>query len=405
MEATVKWTRRRLVLTAGAAAAATLVPPRPASAKPPEAPPLPPPLKPEVFRERQARLRAEAKKSGWDGLFLTPSTNLDYTANLAIGRSERLTALLLFTDGPTVLVTPSFEEANHKRSAVVDDVKVWREDEDPFAVVASLCKGKKTIGIEGSTAYATAAALSTATGLAPVNAVDIFDALRMVKSPEEQAFIKDAAKRTVLAITATHQRLTPGMTESAVATILEEEYGRLGVHGGGLVQFGPSSAYPHGAPAERRLEKGDVILIDSGCKVRGYTSDITRTVAYGKASDEFRKVYDVVDRAQLAGTQALKAGAIPEEVDRAARKVIEDAGYGQYFTHRLGHGLGMDGHEQPYLVHGNKRPLVAGNVETSEPGIYMVGKFGVRIEDDYAVGETGPVSLSVRPGEMVVLEI
>jgi Xaa-Pro aminopeptidase len=400
----VKLTRRRLVLSAGATAAASLLPPGVSSARPLEPPPLPPPLKPDAFRERQARLRAEAKKSGWDALFLTPSTNLGYAANLAIGRSERLTALVLFTDGPAVLVTPSFEEANHKRSAVVDDVKVWQEDEDPIALVAGLCKGKKTLGIEGSTAYATVTAVEAATGAKLEDATGLFDALRMVKSSEEQAFIKEASRRTNLAITATHRLLHPGLTESAVASMLEEEYTKLGVHGGGLVQFGPSSAYPHGAPAERRLEKGDVVLIDSGCKIRGYNSDVTRTVSYGKPSDEFRKVYDVVDRAQLAGIDALKAGAIPEAVDRAARKVIEDAGYGQYFTHRLGHGLGMDGHEQPYLVRGNKRPLVAGNVETAEPGIYMPGKFGVRIEDDYAVGPTGPVSLSVRPGEMVTLE-
>ncbi len=399
----MKWTRRRLVVSAGAAAAASLLPPR-VSAFPQEAPALPPPLKPDAFRERQARLRAEAKKAGLDALFVTPSTNLAYAANLAIGRSERLTALILFTDGPSVLVTPSFEEANHKRSAVVDDVKAWQEDDDPIALVAELCKGKKTLGIEGSTAYATVSALSAAVSAKVENATAVFDALRMVKSSDEQAFIREAARRTNLAITATHRRLRSGQTESAVSTILEEEYTKLGVRGGGLVQFGPSSAFPHGAPAERRLEKGDVVLIDSGCKVRGYTSDITRTVGYGKPVDEFRKVYDVVDRAQLAGTQALKAGAIPEEVDRAARKVIEDAGYGQYFTHRLGHGLGMDGHEEPYLVHGNRRPLIAGNVETSEPGIYMPGKFGVRIEDDYAVGPSGPISLSVRPGEMVILE-
>jgi Xaa-Pro dipeptidase len=194
-----------------------------------------------------------------------------------------------------------------------------------------------------------------------------------------------------------------GMSESEVARILEEEFANQGTRGGGLVQFGPSAAFPHGAPAERRLAKGDAVLIDCGCKVRGYSSDITRTVSFGPPSDEFRKVYAIVDRAQLAGIEALKAGVAAEDVDRAARKVIEDAGYGKYFTHRLGHGLGMDGHEQPYLVRGNKKPLASGNVETVEPGIYIPERFGVRIEDDYAVQATGPRSLSVRPGEMVTL--
>jgi len=193
------------------------------------------------------------------------------------------------------------------------------------------------------------------------------------------------------------------MTESDVARILEEEFVKLGVRGGGLVQFGPSSAFPHGAPAERRLAKGDPVLIDCGCKIHGYNSDVTRTVSFGAPSDELRKVYDIVDRAQVAGIQALKAGAAGEDVDRAARKVIEDAGYGQFFTHRLGHGLGLDGHEAPYLVHGNKAPLVAGNTETIEPGIYMPGKFGVRIEDDYAVRSGVPASLSERTTELEVV--
>jgi Xaa-Pro aminopeptidase len=395
-------TRRTLLTSAGAAAAAAALPSKPAlAAQPP--PPLPAELKPEVFRQRQEKLKAGAKARGFEVLFVTPSTNLAYSANLAIGHSERLTALLLFADGPSVLVTPSFEESNHKRSAVVDDVKTWPEDGDPIALVARILSGKKTIGVEGATWYATAAQLGAATGATLDDATPVFDSLRMVKSEEEQDFIRDAAKRTNAAIFATHARLKAGLSETEVSRMLEEEFRKQGVSGGGLVQFGPDSAFPHGGPAERKLQKGDTVLIDAGCRVRGYSSDITRTVSFGAPSDELRKVYGIVDKAQLAGIIALKAGAIPEEVDRAARKVIEDAGYGQYFTHRLGHGLGMDGHERPYLVHGNRTPLVAGNVETVEPGIYMEGKFGVRIEDDYAVTETGPKSLSVRTGDLVVV--
>jgi Xaa-Pro dipeptidase len=399
----MRMNRRGLLKAAGAAAASSALPAAPLPAAGADAPPLPPPLKPEVFRERQAKLRTQAKARGLDAVFVTPSTNLAYCANLAIGRSERLTALLLFVDGPAVLLTPSFEEGNHRKTAVVDDVKTWQEDEDPIALAGKLLSGRKTLGVEGTTNYATAIALSAATSVKIEDGTPVFDALRMIKSPEEQAFIRDAGKRTNLAIEGTHKRLRAGMSESEVARILEEEFTRKGARGGGLVQFGPSSAFPHGAPAERRLAKGDAVLIDCGCRIRGYSSDITRTVSFGPPSDEFRKVYATVDRAQMAGIEALKAGAAGEDVDRAARKVIEDAGYGKYFTHRLGHGLGMDGHEQPYLVRGNKKPLVAGNVETIEPGIYIPDRFGVRIEDDYAVGADGARSLSVRPGEMVVL--
>ena len=386
----------------GACAAAAFLRPTALSAAP-DAPPLPPALKPDAFRERQAKLRAEAKSRGLDALFVTPSTNLAYSANLSIGRSERLTALVLFAEGPAVLVTPSFEEANHKRSAVADEVKTWQEEEDPLALVAKLVSGKKSLGIEGSTAFGTVTALAAAVPVKIEDATPVFDALRMVKSADEQAFIREAAKRTNMAIEATHRRMHAGMTENEVSKILEEEFAKLGVRGGGLVQFGPDSAFPHGGPAERRLAKGDAVLIDCGCKIRGYSSDITRTVSFGPASDEFRKVYATVDRAQLTGIEALKAGATGEEVDRAARKVIEDAGYGKYFTHRLGHGLGMDGHEQPYLVRGNRKPLSAGNVQTVEPGIYIPEHFGVRIEDDYVVEQAGAKSLSVRPGEMTVL--
>lgn len=394
-------TRRTVLATAGAAAAAAALPPAPALGA--QAPPLPPELASGVFRERQEKLKAGAKARGFDVLFVTPSTNLAYSANLAIGRSERLTALLLFADGPAVLVTPSFEESNHKRSAVLDDLKTWPEDGDPIGLVARLLAGRKTIGVEGATAFGTASLLGTATGAKLEDATPVFDALRMIKTDEEQALIREAGKRTNAAIAGTHARLKGGLSEMDVSRMLEEEFRKQGVSGGGLVQFGPDSAFPHGGPADRKLQKGDTVLIDAGCRVRGYSSDITRTVSFGDPSNEVRKVYGIVDKAQIAGISALKTGAIPEEVDRAARKVIEDAGYGQYFTHRLGHGLGMDGHEHPYLVHGNRTPLNTGNVQTIEPGIYMEGKFGVRIEDDYAVTETGPKSLSVRPGDLVVV--
>lgn len=401
----VKLTRRRWLAAAGAAAAATGLSAGRASAAGARtgAPPLPPALKPDVFRDRQTKLRAAAKARGWDVLLVTPSTNLEYATGLSMWRSERLTALLLFSDGPAVLVTPSFEESNVIRDATVDDVKTWKEEEDPIALATKLL-AKKSVGVEGSTAFATASLIAAAADARTHDATAVFDALRAIKSEEELGFIRDAGRRTVSAISATHARLRAGMSEEDVATILTQEFARQGVRGDGLVQFGQSSALPHGGPGSRELAKGDVVLIDCGCRVRGYTSDVTRTVAFGSPSDEFRKVYAIVDRAQVAGIEALAAGRTGEEVDRAARKVIEDVGYGAYFTHRLGHGLGMDGHEHPYLVKGNTKPLVPGNAVTVEPGIYLPGKFGVRIEDDYGVKEKGLASLSVRPAELVILK-
>lgn len=399
-----KLTRRRWIAAGSLVAASSLTTRTASAAAPPAgAPPLPPPLKPDVYRERQAKLRAGAKARGWDALLVTPSTNLAYASGLSMPRSERLTALILFSDGPAVLVTPSFEESNVTRDATVDEVKTWKEDEDPIALAAKLI-AKKAIGIEGSTAFATASLLAAASDARTQDATSVFDARRAVKSEEELALIRDAGQRTVAAISATHEKLHEGLSEQEVSVILSQEFSRLGVRGDGLVQFGPSAALPHGGPGDRALTKGDAVLIDCGCRVRGYTSDVTRTVAFGPPSDELRRVYAIVDRSQAAGIEALAAGKTGEQVDRAARKVIEDVGYGAYFTHRLGHGLGMDGHEQPYLVKGNTKPLVAGNVVTVEPGIYLPGKFGVRIEDDYGVKEKGLASLSVRPQELVVLK-
>jgi Xaa-Pro dipeptidase len=392
-----------MTATGTAAAAALALGPAVGSAASP-APPLPAALPADAFRERQSKMRAAAKAAGLTALFVTPSTNLAYAANLSIGRSERLTALLLFTDGPAVLVTPSFEAENHRRDAVVDDIVPWPEDQDPLPLAARRL-GPGPVGIEGTTAYDTVNRLAAAGPLTARDATEIFEALRRIKSAEEQAFIREAARRTNLAIDAVHRELAAGKTEGEVSALLESEFQALGVRGGGLVQFGPSSAFPHGAPGERRLAKGDVVLIDAGCKVRGYDSDVTRTVAFGPPSDEMRRVYAAVDRAQRAGIDALRAGAAAEDVDRAARQVIEAAGWGDAFTHRLGHGLGMDGHEPPYLVRGNGAPLWIGNTVTIEPGIYLPGKFGVRIEDDYAVREAAaPGSLSARPAELVVLK-
>src|SRR5262245_11775671 len=254
-------TRRDWVAAGTATATAALAASRPLSAEPAHAaaPPLPPPLAPDVFRERQARLAASAKARGLDALFVTPSRNLAWSTNLGIGRSERLTALILPADGPAVLVTPNFEAENHRREVVADEIVTWNEEEDPMVLVVKALGRAKSVGIEGSTAYHTVAELSdAASGVRMQDATALFDAFRMVKNPEERAFIRDAARRTILAIEASHKKLARGMTESELSGILEQEFRKFGVSGGGLVQFGPSAALPHGAPGDRALQRGDV---------------------------------------------------------------------------------------------------------------------------------------------------
>ena len=401
------FSRRRFLAFGSAFAAAPLLPafadgPAPAPAGP-AAPPLPPEFPRETYRERQERALAAAKSAGLDALVAVPSTSMAWLCGTDPGRSERLMALVLRPKVPSAFVTPFFEEERVRRDAVVDRTAVWQEHEDPIRLLATLLSGARRIGVEGTTDFHTASRLRDATGARLVDAAGLFDGLRAVKSEAERAILKDAASRMVAAIAATHARLAAGMTEKETGEVLSGELRRLGVRGGALVQFGASAALPHGGPGDARLAKGDVVLIDGGCRIRGYTSDITRTVAFGSASDEVRKVYAAVDAAQRAAFAAFRAGAIPEDVDRSARKVIEDAGYGAFFTHRLGHGLGMDGHEAPYLVQGNRVPLVGGNVCTLEPGVYLPGRLGVRIEDDVVATADGCEALSVRPPELVVL--
>src|SRR5205823_12745976 len=232
-----------------------------------------------------------------------------------------------------------------------------------------------------------------------VDAAPVTERLRVIKSPEEVALLRRAIAITQDAMAATFAQLAVATPEVAVAHALSREMEQRGAPGGGLVQFGPSSALPHGGPAGPKLEGEAVVLIDCGCRVAGYESDITRTIWLGDSpSDEFKKVFNLVHDAQTAAIQLGRPLYTPcQEMDRAARKVIADGGYGPSFTHRLGHGLGMDGHEVPYLVEGNETRLEPGMVFTIEPGIYQLGKFGVRIEDDCLMTENGVEVLSRRP--------
>jgi Xaa-Pro dipeptidase len=395
---------RRAFLAGTAAVGAAMAAPLSLAVPATELSPLPAPLSRDAFLRRQEQLREALKREKVDTLFVTPSTNLRYCANLTIGRSERLTALLLPARGPAALVTPFFEVPRSEGAGVFDEIHSWQESDDPIRLCARILGKPGRIGIEGSTAFQTAEALGKTAAAELWDASRLFDDLRSVKSPQEQAFIRAAAACTVAAIEATWKRLQSGMTEIDAERVLEEEFARVGTPSGGLVQFGPSSALPHGGPGGRKLQRGDVVLIDTGCNVHGYNSDVARTASFGKPSAKVRRVYQTVDRAQQAGIAALRAGATGEQVDAAARGVIEEAGFGKFFTHRLGHGLGMDGHESPYLVSGNSQALLPGNVETVEPGIYLPGEFGVRIEDDYAVTEAAASGLSERPAEMKVLE-
>lgn len=371
--------------------------------------PQAPSLSPEVFSRRIARLQSELANRRLDLFVAEPGTTFQYFARYNPGRSERLILLMVPATGTPALVCPAFEVERIKRNSVIADVRGWEEHEDPWALVAAAGRGVKPGGrggiaaVEPGTSYQSFLRLSgSLTGWRFQNGAPVAERLRIVKSPEELALIRAAIAATEASIAATFAQLTVGMTERNVAQLLSREMAARGAPGGGLVQFGPSSALPHGGPSAGELQRETVVLIDAGSRVEGYTSDITRTIWFGDApSDEFKKVYNLVHDAQTAAMEAGRPLTTQcQDLDRVARKTITDAGYGRYFTHRLGHGMGMDGHEVPYLVEGNTLRLEPGMVFTIEPGIYQLGKWGVRIEDDCVMGQNRIEVMSNRPAKL-----
>ena len=368
-----------------------------------------PTLGPETFARRIARLQEELKTRKLDLFIAEPSTNFHYFTGYNPGRSERLILLMIPVTGTPALICPSFEVERLKRNAAISDVRGWEEQQNPWKLVKTAGREMKpprrngTLALEPSTSYQSYLHLTDELGgWKFTDGASVTERLRIIKSPEEIALIRRAIGVTEAAIAATFSQLAVGMTERDVATLLSREMASRGAPGGGLVQFGPSSALPHGGPSAGALTRETVVLIDAGSRVEGYTSDVTRTIWFGDApSDEFKKVYNLVHDAQTAALETAKPfTAQCQELDRAARKVITDGGYGQYFTHRLGHGMGMDGHEAPYMVEGNETRLEPGMVFTDEPGIYQLNKFGVRIEDDCVMTDGGVEVLSQRPAKL-----
>ncbi len=346
-------------------------------------------LKKHVYVERLAAARERLGSIGADGLFATPSSNLFYLTGIDFHRSERLTALFLFRDRDPFVVCPAFEEARLRGMSAVAEVHTWGETEDAFGKAAGLFPGRRgTLGIEPSTAYDDVERLlSQQAGWRPASATGLFGPMRMVKTQEEVETIRRAIDVAMLRFRTAFEALRPGAVESEISHLFG---------GDNVVQFGSSSALPHGASTARALGKGEAVLIDAWDRPEGYYYDITRSTFYGSPSDEYRKIWSVVLEAQSAAIDKAAPGVRCSDVDAAARQVIDRSGFGEYFTHRLGHGLGIDVHEPPYMVGHDATILEPGMVFTSEPGIYILGKFGVRIEDDILVTDKGAESLSPR---------
>jgi len=407
--------RRRFLHTGSLAALVTAGAPAVAGAAEAEQP-LPPvisalrslrgeatPISVAERQERQERARAVMHESGLSAILLTEGTSLAYFTGIHWWGGERLFAMVLPAKGESFYVCPGFEEGRAReqisKSPEGDspDVRVWQEDESPYDRVAQGLSDRKiasgTVGIEETVKFVFSDGLrNAAAGAMFVSATPVTAGCRMIKSQHELDLMRLASKVTLMAYEATYRSLKPGMTQQDAEGLVETAHRQLGFEGGADVQVGEFSAFPHGSVTPQIIREGAIVLMDGGCKVEGYTSDITRTFVLGKASDKMKEVFEIVHRAQSAALAAAKPGVECGAIDAAARKVIIDGGYGpdyKFFTHRLGHGMGMDGHEWPYLVRGNTRKLEPNMTTSDEPGIYIRGEFGIRLEDDLHVTENG----------------
>lgn len=356
--------------------------------------------------ERRDRVREALAARGWAGAVVTPGANFAYLTGAGVERSERLTCLGLPAEGDPWFVCPAFETERLGSALPGAEIVSWEEHEDPYAKVAERIRvsGGDRWAIEPSTAFHDATRLSAAVaGIELVDGAPAFEEARRNKDPEEIAALRRAVEAAWTVWDEVTPNLSRGDTEADVAARIERAFAELGFEGWSLVQFGPGSAVPHGEPGERSLDAAQVVLIDWGGWRDGFTADLTRTVwwddgvvDYESAPDDFRSILDLVHSAQRAALELAAPGVACGEVDAAARDVIRAAGHGDHFTHRLGHGLGREIHEAPYLVAGSRDPLRVGDVVTVEPGVYLSGRFGVRWEDDVRVVEGGIEILSRR---------
>jgi len=363
------------------------------------------PLQPEDYEERLEKARRLMADHRIDGLLLTGGTNLVYFTAVSWGTSERTFGALLNRKGKPVWVCPAFElERAKELIPSSQEIRVWEEHESPYkligAIMSDLGARGGRLGIGPSTsAFVFYGIKQDSPGLELADGAVVTEGCRGTKTAREIVYLDLANKITKLAYGEGFKKIREGMSQRDLSGAISGAHSQLGASGGGGPQFGSSTAFPHGSRIPRSLKAGDVIMVDGGCSVEGYRSDVTRTIVFGKATDKMRKVWDIVKKAQTAALKAARPGVRSEDVDGAARKVVEDAGYGpgyKYFAHRVGHGIGLEGHEYPYLVKGNMLKLEPGMTFSNEPGIYLYGEFGVRTEDCMVITEGGARLLGGR---------
>jgi Xaa-Pro dipeptidase len=362
------------------------------------------PIAAEEHAARIARLQSLLRQRKAAALLVEAGPSLEYFTGIRWHRSERTTAAVVPADGGVVAVTPAFEEPSVRETLKVPaDLRTWKEDESPFDLLAGALRDRVTsdapLAVEGTTRYFIVDRLAAAKGGPGRNVVsgdELVRACRIVKSPAERALLQTANDVTLAAIRSVHGKLAAGMGRADVMKLLVEATEALGgTHQFSLVLLNEASAYPHGSEKPQTVARGSVVLIDSGCSVQGYQSDISRTWIFGEPTARQREVWNTVKRGQELALETAKLGAPVGDVDRAVRAFYEGKGWGKDYalpgtSHRTGHGIGMEGHEAPYLVRSDTTPLEAGMCFSDEPGIYIPGEFGIRLEDCWIMTEAGP---------------
>jgi Xaa-Pro aminopeptidase len=347
------------------------------------------------FQDRRSRAAAKLAERDFAALLLSPGPDLFYLTGYQVHTSERLTCLVLGRDGRATIVCPELEAPRVAAAAPDLERAAWGETDDPIGLVSRLVGGAPgSVGVADQMWASFVLRLEEALGRTPCLASEVTRELRLRKDSHEREALRavsEAADRAYARILA---RPFAGRTEREIGGDLADSLRAEGHDDIGftIVASGPNGASPHHEIGERKIASGDVVVLDFGGGRQGYRSDITRTVHVGvrpAIDSEQQRVHDIVRRAQEAGYAAAHGGASAESVDAAARRVIDDAGYGKYFIHRTGHGIGIEGHEHPYLVRGNKERLDAGMAFSIEPGIYLPGRFGVRIEDIAIIDSSG----------------
>ena len=361
---------------------------------------------------RLARAQALMRAAGIGAVVIEPGSSLAYFTGVRWGRSERLTAAILPVEGEPCIVTPFFEEPSVRQTlAVSAEVRVWQEDEDPLAVVAGFLRDRRLaarpVGIEESARFFAFDGLTRAlpdTKL--VSANPVVRGCRMVKTAAEIALMQIATDVTVAAYRWTWPRVEKGMTGTQIGALMNAATRRLGGDPEfALSLIGPAAALPHGSREVIRVADGQVVLMDCGCTVLGYQSDVSRTWVHGSANAEQRRVWDQVKAAQALAFRTAQVGVAAGAVDDAVRDFYERLGYGPGYrlpglSHRTGHGIGMDGHEPVNLVRGETTKLAPGMCFSDEPGLYLPGRFGVRLEDCFHMTARGPAWFSTPPASL-----